>query len=220
MGARSSSTRRAGSVAGFAFGQCVERARQSDQPIGFLPERLVGRGIGRDDAVAQRLEIALQVRQRRPQLVSRVRDELSSHPFLFLERCGHLVERIGERGDLLRPVARNAGRVVAIRDPPGGGADLAERSRQHPRDEHGQADGERDGQDHRGDEDATDRLVEHGLRRLGCRAVGHHQGRERVCAQDRHAKRKDRHCGPGRDQRRQRDARGQPAAGPRAPARG
>ena len=82
-------------------------------------ERVVGRPVGRDDAVAQRLEVALQVRQRRAQLVRRVGDEVAAHRLLALEAGGHLVERIGQAGELLGALARDAGRVVALGDPPG-----------------------------------------------------------------------------------------------------
>ncbi len=114
--ARSSSTSAGGLDRGVALGERVERARQPDQALGLLVQRLVGRAVGRDDAVAQRLEVALQVGQRRPQLVGGVGDEVAAHLLLPLERGGHLVERVGEAGQLLGALARDARRVVAVGD--------------------------------------------------------------------------------------------------------
>ena len=87
----------------------------------------------------KRLEVALQVRQRGPQLVGGVGDEVAAHLLLLLERGGHLVERVGEAGELLRPLARDAGRVVAVGDPPGRATDLRQRLREHAREHDRQA---------------------------------------------------------------------------------
>ena len=126
-----------------ALGQRVERTRQPDEPLRLVPERVVGRPVGDDHAVAQCLEIALQVGQRRPQLVRGVGDEVAAHRLLALEAGRHLVERIGEAGELLGALARDPRRVVALGDPAGSAADLGERPGEHP--------GEDDGQDHAGE---------------------------------------------------------------------
>ena len=123
--ARSSSTSCGGLLAGVALGQGIERARQPDQSIGFLVERLVGRPVGGDHAVAQRLEVALQVGQRRAQLVGGVGDEVAPHLLLALQAGGHLVERVGQAGQLLGAVARDPRGVVPVGDPARGRADLA-----------------------------------------------------------------------------------------------
>ena len=72
---------------GVALGERVERAGQPDESVGLLVQRLVRRPIGRDHAVAQRLEVALQVGQRRAQLVGGVGDEVAAHLLLPLEQA-------------------------------------------------------------------------------------------------------------------------------------
>ena len=101
----------AASPSASASSECDSRTRRSASS----QQRVVGRPVGRDDAVAQRLEVALQVGQRGPQLVGGVGDEVAPHRLLALEAGRHLVERIGEAGELLRAVARDAGGVVARR---------------------------------------------------------------------------------------------------------
>ncbi len=145
-----------------------------------------------------------------------VGDELAAHPLLLLEGGRHLVEGVGQRGDLLRALAWHARVVVAVGDAPGGLADLLEWTRQHPGDDHGQPDSERHGEHDSRHQDAAHGLVEHRLGGLRGLAVGHHQGRERVGAEDRHAQGEHGHRDTGRDQGRQGDANGQ--AAPRAPA--
>src|SRR3989442_8909046 len=121
------------------------------------------RSIRFDDAVAKRLEIALEVRQRGPQLVGRIGDELATHPLLFLERGRHLVERVGQADDLVRTTPRDPGSVVAARDLPGGRADVLERPRESGREHAGENHGGDDGDDGRRDDDPDDGVGEHGL---------------------------------------------------------
>src|SRR3989442_7179750 len=59
------------------------------------------RSIRFDDAVAKRLEIALEVRQRGPQLVGRIGDELATHPLLFLERSEEHTSELQSRPHLV-----------------------------------------------------------------------------------------------------------------------
>ena len=210
--ARSSSSSRGGVGGGVALGQRIERVRQPDEALGLVEERVVGRPVGLDDAVAQRLEVALQVGQRGPQLVGRVGDEVPPHRLLALEAGRHLVERIGEAGELLRAVARDPGRVVAVGDPAGGAADLGDRAGEHAGHDDGQDDA-RDGGDHdRGEDHGRDRLVVHRLGVLGRVAGLDHQRPEDLGADDGHADGQDQQPRPRRDERRQRDPGGDPAA--------
>jgi hypothetical protein len=80
--------------------------------------------VGRDDPVAQGLEVPLQVGERRPELVGRVGDELAAHTLLLLEGGGHLVERIREAHDLLGALPGDPRLVAALGDPARGRADL------------------------------------------------------------------------------------------------
>ena len=147
-------------------------------------ERLVRGLVGDDHAVPERLEIALQVRQRGPQLVGGVGDEVAPHPLLLLEAGRHLVERIGERGDLLRAFAGHARRVVALGDPARRGPDLAERPGEHPAHHERDADARERGDDHRRDHDGRDRLVVHRPGVLGGVARLDHQLGEGLAADD------------------------------------
>ena len=124
---------------GVAFRQDVERLREAHEALRLLEQRVVRRPFRRHDAVAQGLEIALEIGERRPELVRRVGDEVAPDPSLLLEARGHLVEGIGEAHELLRALARHAGLVVPVGDAPRGCADVPQRFRQPPR--------ERDGHD-------------------------------------------------------------------------
>ena len=114
--------------------------RQPHEALGLVEERVVGRPVRLDHSVAQGLEVALQVGQRRPQLVRGIGDEVAPHRLLSLEAGGHLVERVGEAGELLRAVARDPCRVVALGDPAGGAADLGDRPGEHAGHDDGQDD--------------------------------------------------------------------------------
>ena len=137
--ARSSSTSSGGLIAASPSASASSERDSRTSRSASLMEGLVRGSIRDDHAVAQRLEIALQVGQRGPQLVRRVGDEVAPHPLLLLERRGHLVERIGQAGELLGAFARDAGRVVAIGDPAGRRADLVERAGEHPGEDDRQA---------------------------------------------------------------------------------
>ena len=175
-------------------------------------KRVVGGPVGDDDAVAQRLEVALQVGQRRAQLVRRVGDEVAPHRLLALEAGGHLVERVGQAGQLLRAFARDAGRVVAVGDPPGRPADLGQRAGEHARQHDRQHDARRRGDQDRGEDDRRDRLVVHRLGVVGRVAGLDHQAAEDLRPDDGDPDRHDRDPDTRRDQRGQRDPGGDPAA--------
>src|SRR5438128_12479525 len=65
-------------------------------------KRLKLLGARGDDPVAKCFKITLQVGQRRAELVSGVDDELAAHSFLLLQALSHLVERVGQRRELVR----------------------------------------------------------------------------------------------------------------------
>ena len=96
-----------------------------------------------------------------------VGDEVAPHRLLALEAGGHLVERIGEAGELLGSVARDPRRVVAVGDPAGRRADLGERPREHPGQDDRQGDAGHDRHHDRGDDHGRDRLVVHRLGVVG-----------------------------------------------------
>ncbi len=112
--------------------------------------------------------------------MGRVRDEVAPHLLLPLQRGGHLVERIGEAGELFGAVARHPGGVVAVGDPPGGRTDLAQWSRQHPSEDDRETDARQDRDERRGDDDGRDRSVVHLARVLGRIPGLHHQRGEHV----------------------------------------
>ena len=185
--------------------------READEALGLVPQRVVGRPVGDDHAVAERLEIALQVGQRRPELVRGVGDEVAPHRLLAFETGGHLVERVGEAGDLLRAFARDPGGVVAVGDPSCRRADLGERPREHPRED----DRERDAGDHRhhdrGAHHGRDRAVVHRLGVIGRDTGFGHQGPEDFATDHRHPDGHDGQPDRGRRERRERDPGGDPS---------
>ena len=196
---------------GVALGQGIERVRQPDETLGLVEERVVGRPVCLDDAVAERLEVALQVGQRGPQLVGRVGDEVPAHRLLALEAGRHLVERVGEAGELLRAVARDAGRVVAVGDPARGAAHLGDRAGEHAGHDDRQDDAHDGGDQDRGEDHGRDRFVVHRLGVVGRIAGLDHQRPEDLRADDGHADGQDQQPCARRDERRQGDPGGDPA---------
>jgi hypothetical protein len=59
-----------------AAGEDVERRGEAGEPVHLLAERVEGGGVRRQDSVAERLQVALQVRERSPELVGGVHHEL------------------------------------------------------------------------------------------------------------------------------------------------
>ena len=88
-------------------------------------------GIGRFDAVDQVLEHRLQRGDRRPQLVAHVGDEVAADPVGLGELGRHLVERAGERADLVARGRGDALAEVAARHRRAGVGHLPQR-RRHP----------------------------------------------------------------------------------------
>ena len=109
-----------------------ERAQVVDEPAEHA--RLVehdldvGR-IGRVDPVHDRLEVALDDGQRRPQLVADLGEEVAALALVGLEAGGHRVEAGHELAGRAAALARgpDADRVVAGFDPAGGVDQLVER---------------------------------------------------------------------------------------------
>ena len=93
--------------------------------------------------------------------MGRVGDEVPTHRFLPLQRGGHLVERVGEAGQLLRTLSGDARRVVTVGDAARCAADLAQRTRQHPGEEHRESDAGDDGDDRGSDDDTCHGVVVH-----------------------------------------------------------
>src|SRR5205823_3159009 len=102
-----------GPSVGTALGQEIEGAREANEPVHLFAQRGEGLPARRHDTVAERLEVALQVRQRRPQLVGGVGDEVRALACVFLEPLRHLIERAGQRDHLLWTLRGNANAEVA-----------------------------------------------------------------------------------------------------------
>src|SRR3954468_1901974 len=184
-----------------ARGELVERSRQPDETVRLLPQRFEGRPVRRDHAVAEGLEIALQVGQGRPELVRCVGDELASHPLLLFETGRHLVEGLDEAHDLDRADRLHPRRVIAVRDPGRGSARFAKRARE-PSSEPDRQERRHSDRDEDGDrEDGADRLLEHRLRRGRVATVPAHEVGERPAADDCDADREDRDRGEADGQR-------------------
>ncbi len=196
------------------FGKRIERTREADEPLGLLPERLVCRPIRRDDTVPKGLEVALQVRQRRSKLVRRVRDEVAPHHLLAFEAGGHLVERIGEAGDLFGTFAWDAGCVVALGDPPGCATDLGQGPCEHPGEDDREHDARDRGDDDRADHHPGDRVVVHLLGVVGRRSGLDHQRAKDLGADDGDTHGKDRQPECRRGESGDRDPRSDAATEP------
>ena len=163
-------------------------------------QRDEGRALGRDDLVPERLEIPLQVGERRAQLVRGVRDEFASDPLLVADLGRHLVERVRERRDLVRTRTVDADAVVPDGHASRGSADLAQWSRDPPSERDGQHDACESRCDERSEEEARDGLVEHFARVAHGGAVLDHQLLERRRREDEYAEREDRRYREGHHQ--------------------
>ena len=130
----------------------VDRPQVLDQPL-HDPRLVEDRGqvgrIRRVDAVDDRLEVAGDHRQRRPQLVADVGQQRPPLLLVGLESGGHRVEAAGELLDR-REIGAGAAEpdaVVALLDPPGGREHRVEIAR---RARHAAQQGRGDGDDARG----------------------------------------------------------------------
>src|SRR3989441_3749036 len=88
-----------------------------------------------DDSIAERLEVTLQVGQRRTELVSGVDDELAAHSFLLLQALRHLIERVGQGCELVRSRPLHARLVFTAGDATRRPGDVIERPCQPKREE-------------------------------------------------------------------------------------
>ncbi len=157
----------------------VEARREPGQPVDLLAQRVERGGIRGEHAVAQRLEIALQVGERRPQLVRGVDDELAADHLLLREAVRHRVVRGREVAQLLGALLGHPDVEVAVGEAPGGVGDPLDRAREPAGEEH--RDGERQERgEHRGEpEHERHALVEHRVGVVGAVPGRHHQRRER-----------------------------------------
>ena len=199
-------------VRGIAQGQVVERTCQANQPLGLLEERFVGALVGHDDAVPDGLQVALQVGQRRTQLVRGVGDDVAALSLALLQLGRHLVEGVGQAGQLVGRGPRHADAQITVGHATGGGTDVSQRPRQHARQGDGEGHAGHDGHDGRHPQHVTDGLVEHGVRGFGGLAVLHHQVCHGLAAHDEHAGGDDAHRDERGDDAHERDAPGQAAA--------
>ena len=83
-----------------AGGKHVERAGQPAEAGDLILQRDEYLRPGRDDTLTQTLEIAVEVGQRRAELVREVLDQIAAKSFLVLEAGRHLVERVRNRRQL------------------------------------------------------------------------------------------------------------------------
>src|SRR5438132_12874405 len=81
-------------------------------------------------AVDDGLDIALDDREWRPELVTHVGEEPAALLFASLETCAHGVEGASERAHFARAAYGDTRREVARLDPPGRADDVAERCRE------------------------------------------------------------------------------------------
>jgi hypothetical protein len=88
--------------------------------------------VGRVDPVQHPLDIAPDHRQRGPQLVGDVGQQGAALGLVGLETLGHLVEGVGQAGDLSRPPHLDPGRVVPAGDPVGRLHHVPDRGRHPP----------------------------------------------------------------------------------------
>src|SRR2546425_6941052 len=91
-----------------------------------------------DDSIAERLEVTLEVGQWRIELMSGVDDELAAHSFLLLQALRHLVERVGQRGELVRSRPLHPRLVLTAGDASRRSGDVVERPGQPKREERGE----------------------------------------------------------------------------------
>ena len=161
-------------------GEEIERGGESRQAVDLLAEGIERRRVRRQDAVAERLEVALQVRERGPQLVRGVDDELAPNGILFGEPVDHHVEGVGQRPHLRGSVDRRRGAQVTLGRPLGRLREALDR----PRDSASKDRPERQrhhGCHDRGDqEDAGDAGSEHRARVLCGLPGSRHQIGERL----------------------------------------
>ena len=167
----------------------IERAGEPNEPIHLLVQRLECRTLRRDDAVSQRLEVSLQICERRSQLVRRVGHEFASHTLLLFDLASHPVERLGERTHFGRTAIADSDRVVSLREQPRSLAHLGERRRDAASDDDRERDAHRRGDDEGSYEEHHDAVAEHRLSARDGFAVLDHDLRERPAAEDERADR-------------------------------
>jgi hypothetical protein len=134
--------------------ELLDDVRQKPAP---LPRRK--RPVAREN-----LDVRPYARQRRAQLVGRVRDELALCARRLLERPEHRVETRSQPAQLVRPFHLDAFReVLGLRDPLDGGRETRNGSQRRPRDDEPQSGGDHDSaerDEHQEDADPVERLLD------------------------------------------------------------
>ena len=130
-----------GDVAGLEAGQVEQLVHEAGQALALREHHRQHPGVRLLDPVQQVLEMGLQRRDRRLQLVRDVAHELPPACLDSLELGGHPVEGARELAHLVPGAGRHPVAVVPLRHPPGGRRHLPERRRHAPREEPGDDEG-------------------------------------------------------------------------------
>ena len=136
-----------GELALLGAGDQRQVLQQTLQPAGGLLQYREGRSVDLDDAVGQPFVVGLDRRQRGAQFVGEVGQEPPAGVLGVLERVGHLVERVGQVGELV--VGGGTGCAFlepAVGERPGGAGELLD----GPGDPGGQQPGDGGGGDRSG----------------------------------------------------------------------
>ena len=116
----------------YTVGEGVERMGQPPESRHLILQGGEDFGSWIDDSISQPLEVAVQVGERRAQLVGEVQDQVAALALLVLEACGHLVERVRDRRELWRLRPLHSGVIASLRNASRGARELIERSLDHP----------------------------------------------------------------------------------------
>ncbi len=186
--------------------------RQAHEPLRFLEQRFVGLPVGRDDPVTDGLEVALQVGQRGAQLMRGVGDDVAPLALALLEGGGHLVEGVGQAGQLVRRRAWHARGEVPAGHAPRRGAHFRQRPGDHAAEGDGQRHAGRDGNADGDQQHVADGLVEHDVGVLSGVPGLHGQVGQGLAAHHPHTDGHDGHRDEGGGDAHERDAPGQPSS--------
>ena len=155
--------------AGFRFGQQAQVADQAGEVQGLAVQGVQGGGVRLEQPVLHGLNVALDVCQRRPQLVGDIRNQAAPLPLGVLQGIGHCVEGVPQFGDFVSPPDGYPLGEVALPQGAGGGGEAAHRAQgaagQGQHQQHAHRAGGQAGQGQR----VVDRLGELCQRRLAVR---------------------------------------------------
>ena len=110
-----------------ALRQQTQVINQPRQVAGLPVQRLQRGVIGRYQPILDGLNVALNVGQRRPQLVGYVRHQAAALALGVLQRFGHRVEGVPQLGDFIAAFHLYAARQIAAAQSAGGGGQAANR---------------------------------------------------------------------------------------------